>query len=139
MLPLSLMPTVRLKRLSTRSPKVPNTTTTSPKPSHTGSVRTLPTSLPPVKYHTMAAAISTKIPPPMLPSQLLAGETRGNNLCLPKREPQQYAPVSLTQRKMKTLNGNIVLNAIVPSPCCMKARAFIVENGRAIYICESIV
>ena len=36
MLPLSLMPKVRLKRLSTRSPHVPNTTTTSPSPNHTG-------------------------------------------------------------------------------------------------------
>ena len=36
MLPLSLIPIVRLKSDSTRSPHVPNTTTTSPKPNHCG-------------------------------------------------------------------------------------------------------
>ena len=42
-----------------------------------------------VKAYLMMAAIITKIPPPMLPSQLFAGLMRGNSLCLPKSEPLQ--------------------------------------------------
>ena len=34
MLPLSLIPNVRLNNDSTKSPQVPNTTTTKPKPNH---------------------------------------------------------------------------------------------------------
>ena len=35
------------------------------------------------------ATAMTKMPPPMLPSQLFAGLMRGKSLCLPKSEPEQ--------------------------------------------------
>ena len=56
----------------------------------------------------------------------------------PKSEPVQYAPVSFIQRKRNTLRGMIVLKTTCPAES-WKARIFIVENGRAIYICPSIV
>ena len=51
------------------------------------------------------ATIITSMPPPMLPSQLFAGLILGNSLCFPNSEPLQYAPVSLSHRKMNTHNG----------------------------------
>ena len=108
MLPLSLMPKVRLKRLSTRSPQVPNTVTTSPRPIH--SYMLSPTSLYPYcseRYHTQAAAATTNSPPPIEPSQLLPGLMRGKSLCLPSNDPQQYAPLSFTHRNTNTERGTI--------------------------------
>ena len=87
--PLSFIPSVRLKSDSTRSPHVPNTTTTNAKPNHwrmlSPEVLVPCISLYPIK----AAMARTSIPPPILPSQLLAGDMRGNSLCLPKSEPLQ--------------------------------------------------
>ncbi len=83
------MPKVRFNNDSTKSPKVPKTTTTNPNPSH--SMRLSPDKFSPcdsIKYIT-EATIKTRIPPPILPSQLLAGDMRGKSLCFPKSDPVQ--------------------------------------------------
>ena len=73
----------------TKSPRVPNTTTTRPKPIHPGMLsRWL---LSPLLAHQpiKAATTITNSPPPIEPSQLFPGLTRGKSLCLPNNEPQQ--------------------------------------------------
>ena len=135
-LPLSLTPRVRLSNDSTKSPKVPNTTTTKPNPIQTGT-ESVPNSL---LYNqpTTPATMSTKMHPPIEPSQLFPGETRGNSLCLPISEPTQYAPVSFNQRNTKMLNGS-TQSYVMPCAVLLNANRLMVEKGRATYICESIV
>ena len=47
------------------------------------------------------ARIITANAPPIKPSQVLPGEIRKNNLCLPNKDPAKYAKVSLHQIKNK--------------------------------------
>ena len=73
-LPLSLICNCRFRRLSTRSPHVPNITTVSASPNHSH----LPSDG--SKQAKICDAATATNPPPTEPSHDLFGEIRGNSL-----------------------------------------------------------
>ena len=101
--PMSLMPRSRLIIDSPRSPSVALAATARPssRPCHhvPSSIRNC--------MHSAPATIANDTAPNR-PSRVLPGLMRGASLCLPKRQPTAYAPVSLTtvsSRNVSTRQG----------------------------------
>lgn len=101
MFPESFTLSVRLINDSHKSPHVANTETIMPNPIQVGR---LSSGKKLSKIFRTNAAIMQNAIPPQNPSQDFFGETFSNNLCLPKRHPTQYAPVSFTQINMNVAN-----------------------------------
>ena len=102
-LPLSLTPSVRFNWLSTKSPHVPNTTTTVAIPNH------LDRDIMGKKCANASEEASVIIAPPMLPIYDLCGLMEGNSfngMYFCNKEPQQYAPMSFIQRKTMSASGS---------------------------------
>ena len=102
-LPESLIPSWRFMSDSVKSPHVPKTTTVNANPAHSAMDKNGK------KWAKTNEDAIAKMPPPMLPSHDFLGEMRSKSLCLPSREPTQYAPESLSQIKTKSDNGKIGL------------------------------
>ena len=100
--PESLTPVLRFIIDSTKSPRVEKITVSRLITSHCDCEKT------PTKWHTGIELKSVNTTPPSSPSIVFLGEIFSINLCLPKSEPTQKAPVSeihTNAKKLKIIFG----------------------------------